>query len=43
MVSSSCLRWSSHSSSAMPAFLETSSNSRRAVSSSSLKRRASSS
>jgi hypothetical protein len=23
MVSSSCLRWSSHSSSAMPAFLET--------------------
>jgi hypothetical protein len=43
MVASSCLRWSSHSSSAIPAFLETSSSSRWATSSSALKRSASSS
>jgi hypothetical protein len=43
MVASSCLRWSSHSNLAMPAFLEISSSSRWATSSSALKRRASSS
>jgi hypothetical protein len=40
MVSSSCLHWCSHFSSTIPAFLETSSNSRRVSSRSALNQRA---